>query len=143
MSVANKMPGRLAAVTLQKMANRVARDGEVTTWKRFEVPPVAKSYYLRVLKGQGGSIRNLREMESWCTVLDHLAHGRRRMALDFAASRLKAVERANKDGNWARAQFLELLEPEAASLAGKDEEVLISEELRFQNRIYGKSQEWN
>ena len=113
MAWARKHPGQLAARSLQTMSDRVCREGEAASWGRYDTPAVAKGYYLRVLRpSSGGSLRNQREMHTLCVALDHLGQGRPSFAADLLTRRLMAVEMANRDGNWDRAQFLELIESE-------------------------------
>ena len=62
-------PRRLAAAQLQSMQDKVG-EGEAA-WDVTDTPASAKSYYLRVLKMgvAQGSMRNLREMTTLCTIL--------------------------------------------------------------------------
>ena len=92
-------PGRLAAAQLQSTQDKVG-EGEAA-WDVTDTPASAKSYYLRVLKmgASQGSMRNLREMTTLCTILDHFALGRTRQAADTIAQRFKAVEMACADGH--------------------------------------------
>jgi hypothetical protein len=130
-------PGRLASQLLQTMEDRVGRDGEARVWSSSEMPAAAKSYYFRVLKvtHPGGGLRNLREMQTLCTVLDHLAHGRSKEAGDVVGQRLKAVEAAIVDGSWERARYLELVEPDDAMLATRDEQALVAQERAFNQKV--------
>jgi hypothetical protein len=133
---AHKHPGRLAAAGLQKMEDRVGRDGEAKVWETLAMPPAAKSYYLRVLRPEHhASKRNVREMQTLCTVLDHLAQGRTGQAADIAMQRLKALEVAAQTGSWDRAAFLELVEPDDAPLVGKEEQFMVAKETELANRL--------
>ncbi|CAK0851598.1 unnamed protein product, partial [Prorocentrum cordatum] len=124
-----------------KMEDRVGRDGEALAWGADEVPASAKSYYLRVLK-QGlekdTSLRNLREMHTVCVALDHLALGRTRTAADVLAQRLKALGLASTHGTWEKAQPLELVDPEGATLVDKEEELEAVREVALERRLGGK-----
>ena len=128
-------PGRLAAAQLQSMQDKVG-EGEAA-WDVTDTPASAKSYYLRVLKmgAAQGSMRNLREMTTLCTILDHLALGRTRQAADTVAQRLKAVEMASADGHWERAQHLELAPPDQTPLTSKSEEYLVAQELKLKAKV--------
>ena len=140
-SYARRKPGRLAAMLLQKMADRVGRDGEHRDWEKTEMPVVAKSYFLRMLvvTYPHMGLRMHRELQTLSTVLDHLAVGEPLMAADMIAQRMKALELAIVEANgWDRAKFLELLEPSDATLLGKDEELLMAKELETRARIKGK-----
>lgn len=131
-----KHPGRLLAQALQKMEDRVGRDGEAASWKPLDMPAAAKSYYLRVLKPENASKRNLRELATLCTAVDHIAQGRAHQAGDVLIQRLKALELAACTGNWERASYLELVESEGAPLVGKEEEFMAAKESEFQKRIH-------
>ena len=118
------------------MEDMVGRDGEAATWDKETAPAAAKSYYLRVLSlGSTAGMRNLREMATLCTVLDHLALRRTREAADVCMQRLKAVRVAARDGHWERAQFLELVEADQEPLVSKDEEHLIAREQELAWRL--------
>ena len=137
---AAKHPGRLAAKLLQRMADRVGRDGEVTAWDRMSMPAVAKSYHLRMLMVTHPTmgLRNSRELHTLSVVLDYLATGQHRKAADVVAQRLKAVEQSVVDSGWERAQFLELLEAPNATMIDKSEEMLLAKEQEIRARIRGK-----
>lgn len=104
------------------------------------MPAAAKSYYYRVLRvtHTNGGLRNMREMATLCALLDHLAKGRYMAAADVAGQRLKAVEAAVVDGNWDRAQFLELIEQDGPLLADRGEQHMTARELEFRQRLTGK-----
>ena len=93
------------------MQDLIGREGEELEPSRRVAPPCAKGYFLRVLEPQNvsGGVRNLREMETLCHVLDHLAMGRFCEAMDVVFQRLTALEKANKDHGWEEAKFLELV----------------------------------
>ena len=144
MAWARKRPGRLAARLLQQMEDRVGRDGEAAAWAADAMPASAKSYFYRVLRvshPQGG-LRNLREMLTICTVLDHLAKGRNMAAADVLGQRLKAVEAAVVEGNWDRAQFLELTDPDGPLLAERAEQHMTAKEHESKMKLSGKGG-WN
>ena len=118
----------------------MGRDGEAGTWDRGAMPASAKSYYYRVLQvaHQQGGRRNLREMLTLCTVLDHLAKKRYGAAGDVLSQRLKAVEAAMVENGWDRAQYLELVDPEGPLLAERAEQHMTARECDFANRLKGK-----
>ena len=93
------------------MQDRCGRDGEEPIPSRTAAPPMAKAYFLRVLQPQNaqGSQRNLREMETLCHALDHLAMGRIGEASDMLMQRLKSVEKATQDNHWEFAKWRELI----------------------------------
>lgn len=136
MSWASRHPGRLMAQALQRMEDRVGRDGEAKNWSPMALPAAAKSYFLRVLKAENGSKRNLRELQTICAVIDHIAQKRYMEAGDVLMQRLKALELAMHSGNWERASFLELIESEGAPLVGKEEEFMTAKEAEFHKRIH-------
>ena len=139
LSWAQRHPGRLAARLLQSMEDRVGRDGEAGAWAPDAMPAAAKSYFYRVLRvsHSTGNLRNMREMATLCYILDHLAKGRNMAAADVAGQRLKAVEAAIVDGNWDRAQFLELVEPDGPLLAERQEQHMTARELELKQRLAG------
>jgi hypothetical protein len=119
--------------------------GERNKWKKTDAPPSAKSFYLRHLKPDcpRHAVRNLREMKTLCTVLDHIAMGRAGAAGDVIMQRLKAVELATKEESWNRSGFLELVEEDTATLVSTDEHMLVRKEVeardkRFVPNISGK-----
>jgi fructose-specific phosphotransferase system component IIB len=139
-------PGLLACASLQTMENAVGRDGERPVWGQFDAPPSAKAYYLRVLKHTVPAIpqRSLREMQTICTVLDHLALGRVGEAGDVLAQRMKALELSSSDGHWQRAEHLELVAPDSVSLVNRSELKLVQREVEAEMKVsqpnsYGKN----
>ena len=135
----HRTQGVLAAQTLKRMEDSVGRDGEATHWGKSDTPASAKSYYLRVLRPatEKVSLRNLREMHTMAVVLDHLALGRSKAAADVAAQRLKALELASTTGSWDKAQYLELVPQEGATLVNKEEEYLATKETELYQRLHG------
>eukprot|EP00971_Amphidinium_carterae_P076992 1521181-Amphidinium_carterae.1 len=87
------------------------------------------------LRPQTG-IRNLQEMRCWALVLDAITRQELGRASDFAAQRLKALERASLDGNWNLAQYLDLTPSDKATLLDRTEEVKMRREAA-QDRKYG------
>ena len=85
MAWSKKRPGYLPARCLQKMEDCVGRDGELAAWDSLATPASAKSYFLRVAKPAAGTLRNSRDMETLCVMLDHLAQGRNASAADVVA----------------------------------------------------------
>ena len=121
------------------MADRVCRDGEATTWERRDTPAAAKAYYLRVIQPlSGAGVRSNREMSTLCSALDHLAQGRPSYAADILTMRLKSVEMASRDGNWDRAQYLELVEQDNLPLTSMEEEYMVNKELELQRKLKGR-----
>lgn len=140
MAWSEEYPGRLAARLLQRMEDRVGRDGEAAMWDKEAAPASARSYYLRVLltKYPDMKARNSREMFTLSVLLDHLARGRTRRAADLAAQRMKAIERAMRDkGSWDAAQYLELLPTGGDSMIEKEEELVIARERELNRRLSG------
>ena len=130
----------------------MGRDGEAKRWDRCDTPASAKSYFLRVLRPateKKGSLRDVREMHTLSVILDHLALGRSGAAADVAAQRLKALELASTSGSWEKAQYLEIVPPEGASLVNKEEEYLATKETELHQRLHGRSKgssfepDWN
>ena len=82
------------------MQERIGREGEEPPQYRRAAPPCAKAYFLRFLEreNQHGGVRTLKEMETLCHILDHLAMGRVAEASDMVCQRLKALEMSVKEG---------------------------------------------
>ena len=101
------------------------------------MPVVAKSYYYRMLAVTHTSmgLRNSRELLTLSVILDFLALQQPMRAADVVAQRLKAVEQSVVDGQWDRAQFLELLEGAGTTLVNKSEEMLLVKEQETRARI--------
>ena len=152
MAWSEEYPGRLAARLLQRMEDRVGRDGEAAMWDKEAAPASARSYYLRVLltKYTDMKKRDSREMFTLCVILDHLARGRTRRAADLAGQRLKAIERSfNDHGSWDSAQFLELLPVAGDTMVEKEEELVMARENELKRRLAypgpsgaGKGRDW-
>ena len=124
------------------MKKQVGEDGEKLE-KTSTAPAVAKQYDLRVLKhiagAKGYSVRNQREMTTLCVMLDHLALGRYQRAADVAAARLKSVERANREGHFVHAQYLELVEVNPEGLTSVDENLLVRNESAQSQKSWASS----
>ena len=128
--MARRHPGRLAARALQVMEDAVGREVDRAEWKASDMPPAAEAFYLRVLsQDPDANVRSQREMQTLCRVLDLLAKGKTGEAADVVAMRLKAVEMASKDGNWTRAEHLELVPKLGAKLTTTAEEEAIRKEV--------------
>ena len=96
------------------------------------MPPVARAFHLRVLQLRHATmgLRYKRDLKTLCTILDLGASGKGAQLMDVVAQRIKAIEKAVVDGgDWPRAQYLEVMDPESATMLTKDEEV-------HANRVY-------
>jgi len=82
-------------------------------------------------------MRNVREMHTMSVILDHLALGRSKAAADVAAQRLKALELASTTGSWDKAQYLELVPQEGATLVNKEEDYRVTKETELHHRLHG------
>ena len=134
---AESNPGTLAAHTLQRMAEKVSREGRRKDWRPEDCPPVATSHLHQILQPMypGLGPRNLRELETHSEIMDQLAAGQFGRAADVATQRYKAIEMAMQDGDWKRASNLELLPDAKRLLTGRDEQELITRELRHEMRL--------
>ena len=105
-----------------------------------EVPAVASAYYHVVLAPSHRPMgaRNTREAKTLCRALDLLAKKDTGAAADLPGQRLKALEKSMVDGDWTRAQFLELLPPEGTMLVDRDEDLMVQRENELQAKIEGK-----
>ena len=101
-------------------------------------PPTATPYYLGVMgpaHANRPQIRDKRELRTLCLVLDLLATQKHAEAADVVAQRVKAIDKALTDGGWTRAQFLELIPQEGASLLDRDEEVAVSKDAKVEQDL--------
>eukprot|EP00435_Cladocopium_sp_Y103_P044009 s914_g12.t1 len=137
---AETKPGRLTARLLRKMQMILAREEGPMNHQTGQnlTPPTATSYYLTVLVPQYKdrlNVRTNRELRSIAKALDLLAVGKADRAGDVLTQRYKALELYLADQTWSRAQFLELIPPEGASLVEKDEMLMASKEQTVESRM--------
>ena len=137
---AEKTPGRLTARLLRKMRDILAREeGPMNRGTATNLTPsAASSYFLTVLLPQYKdrlTLRTSRELRTTAKALDLLAQGRSDRAGDVLAQRYKALELFLADQTWSRAQFLELIPPEGASLVEKDEMLMASKEQTVEQKM--------
>ena len=76
-----------------------------------------------------------REMQARCLILGHLAKGMAAQAADMAAQRLKAFEGMIVGGSWMKAQHLELMPAESATLLDKGEDLMLAREAELDQRL--------
>ena len=143
-----KFPGRLAARLLTKMQDLLAREeGALNQNGRNQTPSSATSYFLTVLTPMYRdrmNVRAAREMRTVAKAMDLIAIGRHPEAADVLAQRFKAMELQMSDQTWARAQHLELLPPEGASLVEKDESLMATKEQNLDVKMKGSVfRPWN
>ena len=139
---ARKHPGRLASRLLIKMSEGVSKEGGAAKQKR--APAVATACYLGIFvptHSARAHHRTMRELRCWCRALDLLARGENSQAADLAAQRVKAIERSIVDGNWSRAQHLELIDPEGATLLDKSEDLMLAKEAEREARVKAPNRE--
>lgn len=129
-----KYPGLLAKETLARVTGELGEDvmGEISLQldaralkrkKLTELKPLMRMYArVRAVPALGPNLRARREIETLALVLDALVLGRPDVAADVAAQRIKAVEMSARDGNWDRAQWLELIAPNEDLLATREEQ---------------------
>jgi len=129
------------------MHNLVGEDGE-TSENKGPPPACAKQYDLRVLKHQAGpqgiNQRNQRELTTLCVLMDHLVKGRNLEAADVIAGRIKAVEKANQDGHFHSAQYLELIPVKVEGLTTAEDKQILRHESHLDKsewNTYGNT--WN
>lgn len=134
-------PGRLAARLLTKMQELLAREeGAMNLTGRNQTPASATSYFLTVVTPtykERMNIRAARELRTIAKALDLVATGRHPEAADVLAQRYKALELQMADQTWARAQHLELLPAEGASLVEKDESLMATKEQSLDMKMKG------
>ena len=68
-------------------------------------------------------------------LLDHLAQGRKREAMDVAAQELKAIEKALQDESWQEAQYLRLLDDRLFTMLDDEDHALVAAEARDREKI--------
>lgn len=114
---------------------------------RNRTPATATSYFLTVVTPtyrDRMNVRAAREMRTVAKALDLVAIGRHSEAASVLAQRYKALELQMADQMWARAQHLELLPPEGASLVEKDENLMATKEQNLDVKIKGSVfKTWN
>ena len=137
---AEKKPGRLTARLLRKMQTILSRseEGPASLTGPNLTPPAATAYYLTVLVPmyrERMNVRTSRELRSIAKALDLIAQGKADRAGDVLSQRYKALELYLSDSTWARAQFLELIPAEGASLVEKDEVLMASKEQNVEHRM--------
>lgn len=138
---ARTKPGRLASRMLLKMVRESAH-GSVGAMSKDSnrTPPAAVHYLLTVMLPKLQSkvnLRSERELRTLCTAVDMLAQQKPAHAADLLSQRIKALEKASKDGHWASAQWLELLSPEEGGLLERDEEVYMSKDYLLDMKLRG------
>ena len=57
-------------------------------------------------------MRDRRELQTLCSMMDHYALGRFKEAADVATQRLKSICYANSGGSWDSCQYMELIPPD-------------------------------
>ena len=105
-----------------------------------KTPASGVAYLLQILLpqlGQKMSVRTARELRTLMVCLDLLARNNPARAADVVCQRVKALERATREGGWTTAQFLELIPAETASLLDRDEEVYLTKEALLEKRLHG------
>ena len=141
MEYSQQYPGRLAARLLTKMQELLAREeGALNPVGRNQTPAAATSYFLTVVTPNYKdrmNVRAARELRTIAKALDLVATGRHPEAADVLAQRYKALELQMADQTWARAQHLELLPPEGASLIDKDESLMATKEQSLDMKMKG------
>eukprot|EP00434_Breviolum_minutum_P037427 symbB.v1.2.033184.t1/scaffold4090.1/size75078/2 len=104
--------GLLANVTLKRFEELLAQTtGMGTATSSQMLPAVARGYFSQIflVKHPESSIglRNLRELRTLVTMIDHMANNDGLRALDVAVQRLKAIELFIAQGHWQQASQLE------------------------------------
>ena len=141
MEYSQKRPGRLASLLLQKMRGLLSRDtgAPFTRASGTELTPAtATSYLLTILipsyKERLG-VRLLRELRTIAAALDSAASGDIETTADILCQRMKALELHLNDGEWQRAQYLELIIPEGAGLAEQEEQRMAAREQALEAKM--------
>lgn len=101
-------------------------------------PPTATSYFLTVVTTQYKeklSLRTSRELRTVARAIDLIAQGQAPKGADVLSQRFKALEMSVADQSWSRAQHLELLPSEGATLVDKDDEMMTTKEQATELRL--------
>ena len=134
MEYADRKPGRLTSRLLQKMAKLLNRSGAPfhgDPAAENKTPAVATNYYLQVLLPslkEKANVRTQRELRTLTQVLDLLAEGKVKQGADIVSQRMKSIELSLVDQGWQRAQHLELIPLESATLADVEEQRMATKE---------------
>lgn len=112
-----KYPGRLTAESLEQaqatMLGRRASHSDLGAGHQFSMT----SYYMTIMQDLfRTNLRSAREARTLCRTIDLLLKGDVDSSLDILFQRLKALQKAQEDGHWDNAKFLELLPQETAGL---------------------------
>ena len=133
-------PGSLAKSCLGEIVELMGTEvpSSVPTSKMdiTAMPPLFRTHVARSDSIRTATIRNRREIQTIALCLDLLVQRQTHSAMDVLVQRLKAVELSIIDGDWMRAEMLELIPPPGGGLASKEELVKVSRELTTENK-YG------
>ena len=87
--------------------------------------------------------RNKGELRTLVKILDCIAKGEMDKAADVTGQRLKAVERSMVDnGDWSKAQHIQLLESDHATLMDDGEEFMVAKEEERRKKYSGGGSSW-
>ena len=122
--VAAAHPGKLYEMGLKEILKYLGQR-ESPSAEEALIDPVFRRYFITIFQAQHPQekigIQKTREIHTLCLALDCLAQGRLAEVADLLMQRLKALELAVKDGNWALASQLELLPRNEAGLVSQAE----------------------
>ena len=134
-------PGRLAARLLMKMSRETALNSVGAAYIRESRTPPAAFHYFQTMMvpglGQKLNIRTARELRTLCVILDCLARDQPAYGADILRQRIKALEKSAQDGTWMAAQYLELINPEQATLLDRAEQVYLAKEVALESKVKG------
>ena len=118
-----KHPGRLAEGWFEVMTEAVGE--RLEGFSAAQPRAVAVAWLLTVYLNQHSAKdlgpRTMRELRTLCHTLDLLVQGKVAEAMDVLAQRVKALERAQADGHWDAAQWMELIPTGAVQLIPRRE----------------------
>ena len=110
---AKSHPGALSAYFLAAIYHRLTK-GVVTESKQLRLPSC--STWASSHSGLQ-EMRDLREVQTLCMVIDFLNQRQFSAAMDALCQRVVAVQQAKrKDGKWEKAELVELLPPAGSSM---------------------------
>ena len=118
-----KHPGRLAEGWFEVMTEAVGE--RLEGFSAAQPRAVAVAWLLTVYLNQHSAKdlgpRTMRELRTLCHTLDLLIQGKLAEAMGVLAQRVKALERAQADGHWDAAQWMELIPTGAVQLIPRRE----------------------
>ena len=112
----------------------------LSTLHLTDMPALFRTYTGRGAIASGTNLRNKRELLTLATALDEMILGNTEGAADVLVQRIKALELADAEGSWDRAQHVELITPMSGMLATRMEVLGAAKEARAEARADTRKQ---